>query len=94
MGAARGIDEYRSFNDFFTRELDAALRKKRIDLAVHSLKDLPVEDSAGLTVVAVPERAPPMGTIKLTPGRGADPGGICVPNPVYSNGEVRHDLFC
>jgi hydroxymethylbilane synthase len=41
----------------FTAELEAALREHRIDLAVHSLKDLPVEDSPGLAVVAVPERA-------------------------------------
>lgn len=41
----------------FTEELEAALREGRIDLAVHSLKDLPVEDSEGLTVGAVPERA-------------------------------------
>lgn len=41
----------------FTAELEAALAEGRIDLAVHSLKDLPVEDSPGLTVAAVPERA-------------------------------------
>jgi hydroxymethylbilane synthase len=41
----------------FTLELEEALREKRIDLAVHSLKDLPVEDSPGLTVVAIPLRA-------------------------------------
>jgi hydroxymethylbilane synthase len=41
----------------FTAELEAALRQGRIDLAVHSLKDLPVEDSPGLTIAAVPERA-------------------------------------
>jgi hydroxymethylbilane synthase len=41
----------------FTLELENALREKKIDLAVHSLKDLPVEDSAGLTVVAIPLRA-------------------------------------
>ena len=41
----------------FTAELEEALRERRIDLAVHSLKDLPVEDSPGLTVVAPPERA-------------------------------------
>ncbi len=40
----------------FTAELEIALRERRIDLAVHSLKDLPVEDSPGLTVIAVPER--------------------------------------
>lgn len=43
----------------FTAELETALRERRIDLAVHSLKDLPVEDSPGLTVVAVPQRASP-----------------------------------
>jgi hydroxymethylbilane synthase len=42
----------------FTAELEGALRSRRIDLAVHSLKDLPVEDSPELTVVAVPRRAP------------------------------------
>ena len=41
----------------FTLELEEALREKRIDLAVHSLKDLPVEDSDGLAVVAIPQRA-------------------------------------
>jgi hydroxymethylbilane synthase len=41
----------------FTAELEAALRERRIDLAVHSLKDLPVEDSPGLTVMAIPQRA-------------------------------------
>jgi hydroxymethylbilane synthase len=41
----------------FTAELEEALRQRTIDLAVHSLKDLPVEDSPGLTVVAIPERA-------------------------------------
>jgi hydroxymethylbilane synthase len=41
----------------FTLELEDALRERRIDLAVHSLKDLPVEDSPGLTVVAIPQRA-------------------------------------
>jgi hydroxymethylbilane synthase len=42
----------------FTLELEDALRHRRIDLAVHSLKDLPVEDSPGLTVIAIPPRAP------------------------------------
>ncbi|MCB9155437.1 MAG: hydroxymethylbilane synthase, partial [Caldilineae bacterium] len=41
----------------FTAELEAALRGGRIDLAVHSLKDLPTEMPAGLALGAVPERA-------------------------------------
>ena len=41
----------------FTAELEAALRDGEIDLAVHSLKDLPTDDPDGLTVGAVVERA-------------------------------------
>lgn len=43
----------------FTAELEAALRTGRIDLAVHSLKDLPTEDSVGLTLGAIPVREDP-----------------------------------
>lgn len=42
---------------FFTKEIEEALLDKRIDLAVHSLKDLPTEDVAGLRLAAIPERA-------------------------------------
>lgn len=41
----------------FTAELEESLRSGAIDLAVHSLKDLPVEDSPGLTLGAIPSRA-------------------------------------
>ncbi len=40
----------------FTRELDEALLREEIDLAVHSLKDLPTEFPDGLALGAVPER--------------------------------------
>jgi hydroxymethylbilane synthase len=40
----------------FTLELEEALREGKIDLAVHSLKDLPTEDAPGLVVAAVPLR--------------------------------------
>ncbi len=41
----------------FTWELENALRRDEIQLAVHSLKDLPVEDAEGLLIGAVPPRA-------------------------------------
>lgn len=41
----------------FTQELEQALLDGRIHLAVHSLKDLPVEDSSGLTLGAIVGRA-------------------------------------
>lgn len=42
----------------FTRELEDALLSGAIDVAVHSLKDLPGNNPAGLEIVAVLERAP------------------------------------
>ena len=41
----------------FTRELDEALLAGTIDVAVHSLKDLPGHNRPGLTIAAVLERA-------------------------------------
>ncbi len=41
----------------FTQELEAALLSRRVDAAVHSLKDLPTEMPPGLTVGAIPARA-------------------------------------
>lgn len=40
----------------FTKELQRALLDQTIDLAVHSLKDLPTSQIAGLIIAAVPER--------------------------------------
>jgi hydroxymethylbilane synthase len=40
----------------FTKELEDAILAKRIDLAVHSLKDLPTELPAGLKIGAICER--------------------------------------
>ena len=45
--------------DLFTREVDEALREGRIDVAVHSLKDLPSELAAGIAIAAVPRREDP-----------------------------------
>lgn len=40
----------------FTLELEEGLRSGKIDLAVHSLKDLPVENPEGLLLGAIPTR--------------------------------------
>jgi hydroxymethylbilane synthase len=43
----------------FVKEIEEALLAGQIDLAVHSAKDVPNELAAGLSIVAVPERADP-----------------------------------
>jgi hydroxymethylbilane synthase len=43
----------------FTAELEEALRTGNVDLAVHSLKDLPLEASPGIRLTAIPAREDP-----------------------------------
>src|SRR6185503_14020420 len=40
----------------FVREIEEALLAERVDVAVHSLKDLPADVPAGLTLAAFPPR--------------------------------------
>jgi len=40
----------------FTKEIQAALLENRVDVAVHSLKDLPTDPTPGLALAAVPVR--------------------------------------
>jgi hydroxymethylbilane synthase len=47
----------------FTKEIEEALLAGAIDLAVHSMKDVPVELPAGLTLAAIPEREDPRDAI-------------------------------
>ncbi len=53
----------------FIREIEAALIRREIDLAVHSLKDLPVELPDGLCLASVPERCSPMDAMISRNGR-------------------------
>jgi hydroxymethylbilane synthase len=52
---------------FFTLELEAALRARDIDFAVHSLKDLPTIPAADLAIGAILERGPPQDLLIARP---------------------------
>jgi hydroxymethylbilane synthase len=44
----------------FVKEIETALLEGRIDLAVHSMKDMPAEVPAGLCIGVIPERENPL----------------------------------
>ncbi|HEX8556881.1 MAG TPA: hydroxymethylbilane synthase [Pyrinomonadaceae bacterium] len=52
----------------FTKELEVALLDGRVDVAVHSLKDLPTVTPAGLSITATPEREDPRDALVLRAG--------------------------
>lgn len=55
----------------FTRTLDAALLAGRIDIAVHSMKDVPIQLAQGIAQAAVLERADPSDLLLVREGAGA-----------------------
>jgi hydroxymethylbilane synthase len=54
----------------FTEELEQALIDGGIDIAVHSYKDMPFEETDGLPVVALSEREAPFDVLVLPKGDG------------------------
>ena len=52
----------------FTKELEGALRNGDIDVAVHSLKDMPSQQSEGLAIVALSHREDPRDVLVLPNG--------------------------
>ncbi len=64
----------------FTQELEAGLLDGSLDLAVHSLKDLPVSLPHGLVIAAYPERADPRDALVSDVAEDLDglPGGAVV----------------
>ncbi|QIN78262.1 hydroxymethylbilane synthase [Rubrobacter marinus] len=58
--------------DVFTRQLDEALLAGEIDLAVHSLKDVPTELPEGIVLAAISERHDPSDALVSDGGLGVD----------------------
>lgn len=57
----------------FVKELDRALLDGRIDIAVHSLKDMPMEENPELPVLAYGKREDPRDVLLYRPGLDALP---------------------
>ena len=55
----------------FVKELDAALRDRRADLTVHSLKDVPMEVPEDLPLLGFSRREDPRDVLVLRPGESA-----------------------
>lgn len=70
----------------FTKALDLALLQGGIDLAVHSLKDVPTELEDGLVLASVPQREDPRDALVQPLGE------IKQPN-VFATGSVRRSAF-
>ncbi len=56
----------------FVKEIEEALLRKEIDLAVHSMKDLPAVLPTGLTIICVPEREDPRDALLTRDGKKLD----------------------
>lgn len=56
----------------FTKEIEEALLEKRVDLAVHSMKDMPTILPDGLVIGAVPKREDPRDALLTRNGKGLE----------------------
>ena len=77
----------------FTAELEAALHAGEIDLAVHSLKDLPTEITVGLAIGAIPVRAPVHDVLVSRSGRRLaelPPGAVVGTSSRRRAAQIRH----
>ncbi|MBI1786282.1 MAG: hydroxymethylbilane synthase, partial [Acidobacteria bacterium] len=74
----------------FTKEIEEALLAGAIDLAVHSLNDLPTELPAGLELAAVPERADPRDAMVGRRLSDLPPGGRVGSSSPRRAAQLRH----
>jgi hydroxymethylbilane synthase len=78
---------------FFTKELEEALLSKRIDVAIHSLKDLPTQSPDGLLVAAIPLRAPANDLLLIRDDVANDNDPLLLPNaPIIGTSAKRRAM--
>ena len=84
---------------FFTKEIEDALLAGKIDLAVHSLKDLPTEGTPGLELAAVTEREDPSDVLLVRRERfnqkGTVPlfdGAVVGTSSLRRAAQIRHEM--
>src|SRR5688500_16902222 len=72
----------------FVGDITDALLRGEVDLAVHSAKDLPVEDPEGLVVAAVPARQDPRDVI-VTRGERLQTGQVVGTSSLRRQAQLR-----
>jgi hydroxymethylbilane synthase len=77
----------------FVKEIEHALLTRQIDIAVHSMKDMPAEIPDGLCIGAVPERENPSDVFISQSGLGfekIDSGSIIGTSSLRRGAQLRH----
>jgi hydroxymethylbilane synthase len=77
----------------FVKEIEHALLTRHIDIAVHSMKDMPAKIPDGLCIGAVPERENPSDVFISRSGRGfkeLDSGSIIGTSSLRRGAQLRH----
>src|SRR5215471_11871282 len=73
----------------FTKEIEDALLARQVDLAVHSLKDLPTQIPDGLQITAIPERENPLDVMVGRKLAGLGPGAKVGTSSLRRSAQLR-----
>ncbi len=77
----------------FVKEIEQALLTRRIDIAVHSMKDMPVDIPEGLCIGAIPERENPVDVFISRNGAGFNElaaGSVIGTSSLRRGAQLRH----
>jgi hydroxymethylbilane synthase len=77
----------------FVKEIQAALLRGEIELAVHSLKDLPAREPDGLCIAAIPSRADPSDALVSLDGsslKDLPPGAVIGTSSLRRRAQILH----